>query len=947
MKCLRGPELPRRKNFTAKPNRMDQKRRQQIKKKLAAIVGEKWVLHSPVDLWVYGYDASLATCLPDFVVLPANVHQIAAVVRLALKEKIPYLPRGAGTNLTGGSIPTQGGIVIETSRLKSITEIDLPNLRAEVEVGATNLEVQNALNPLGYLYAPDPASQKVSTMGGNIGENSGGPHCLKYGVTTNHVLGLEMVMPDGQIITLGGKCLDPLGYDLVGLMVGSEGTLGIASRVTIRLLHQSQSVQTILAIFDSLDDASRTVSAIIAAGIIPAALEMIDQVVLQAVEASVKAGYPLDAQGVLIIEIDGIQQGLLKQAERIQQICQANGVREIRIAKDAAEREILWKGRRGAFGAVARVKTSYLCADGTVPRTQLPKVLRQVKEIGQKYDLTIGNVFHAGDGNLHPLILFDDREPGVREKVIQAGAEILKVCAEVGGTISGEHGIGLEKIDSMPLIFSADDIACMRQIKEAFDPQNLCNPGKIFPPPELSSSDQQNYPSSFADGDFPSSLKKIVSPENCWPKEKNNEFAVDGQVPSWVVFPADLDQVQTILALAAEKKAPLIPRGGGTKIGLGQSPQPFQAVLNLARLNQIIDLDLENLTITIAAGAKLARLQESLAQHGYFIPLDPPFPQATIGGILATNDSGPKRLLYGSARDITLGMKVVLPGGKIIKAGGKTVKNVSGYDLTKLFIGSLGTLGVIGEATLRLFPLPEKETILLLNYAELSPAFALAMEILHSELLPSAIILLNKEAQTASSLPHFVDNFSNYGLLIGLAGTKEEVKGQLPLILKWAEKGTSKWQIWEKEWPAHIWKAFQELPDRLSSKEGFSISGKASLLISKGAEIFKEAEDLFQKNSLQPVLIGNLGTGTLNFFLSSPPETISHLPNKILENITTLRKKLEGEGGNLVITACPPQLKKELSVWGNVGPSFPYMQAIKNALDPGRILNPGRFYGGI
>ncbi|MGQ9695398.1 MAG: FAD-binding oxidoreductase [Thermodesulfobacteriota bacterium] len=924
---------------------MDQKRRQQIRKALAAIVGEKWVLHSPSDLWVYGYDASLVTALPDFVVLPENVHQIAALVRLALKEKIPYLPRGAGTNLTGGSIPIKGGIVIEISRMKSISPIDLPNLRAEVEVGATNLEIQNALNPLGYLYAPDPASQKVSTLGGNIGENSGGPHCLKYGVTTNHVLGLEMVMPDGQIVNFGGKSLDPLGYDLVGLLVGSEGTLGIASRVTIRLLHQPQGVQTILAIFDSLDDASRTVSAIIAAGIIPAALEMIDQVVLRAVEASVKAGYPLDAEGVLIIEIDGIRQGLARQAERIQQICKENGVREIKIAKDAAEREILWQGRRGAFGAVARVKTSYLCADGTVPRTQLPKVLRRVKEIGQKYDLTIGNVFHAGDGNLHPLILFDDREGGVREKVIQAGAEILKACAEAGGTISGEHGIGLEKIDSMPLIFSADDIECMRKIKEAFDPQNLCNPGKIFPPPEEWPAEQKKFSSVSDQGDLASSFKKIVGAENCWPNEKNKEFAVDGQVPPLVVFPEHIDQVPAILALAAERKVSLIPRGGGTKMGLGQSPQPFQAVLNLARLDQIIDLDLENFTITVAAGAKLANIQRSLAPHGYFIPLDPPWPQATIGGILATNDSGPKRLLYGSARDITLGMKVALPGGKIIKAGGKTVKNVSGYDLTKLFIGSLGTLGVIEEATMRLFPLPEKEIILFLSYPEISAPFALTMELMHSALLPSAIILLNQEAQTVFPLAHLAN--ANYYLLIGLVGTKEEVESQLPALLAGAEKETSKWQILEEEEVAQIWKTFQELPENLIFKEGFTFAGKASFPISKGAEIYKKAEELWSPNSLRTLLLGHLGTGILNFFFSLPAQFFSEPKPKIMETIISLRKELEEKGGNLIITACPPQLKKEIPVWGNPGPPFPYMEAIKNALDPGRILNPGRFYGGL
>ncbi len=926
---------------------MDQKRRRQIKKKLAAIVGEEWVLDSPVDLWVYGYDASLATSLPDFVVLPQDVYQIAALVRLALKEKIPYLPRGAGTNLTGGSIPVHGGIVIGISRLKSLKEIDLANLRAEVEVGVTNLEVQDALNPLGYLYAPDPASQKVSTMGGNIGENSGGPHCLKYGVTTNHVLGLEMVMPDGQIINLGGKCLDPPGYDLVGLIVGAEGTLGIAARVTIRLLHQPQGVQTILAIFDSLDDASRTVSAIIAAGIIPAALEMIDQVVLQAVEASVKAGYPLDAAGVLIIEIDGLRQGLARQAERIEQICKENGVREIRIAQNAAERENLWRGRRGAFGAVARVKTSYLCADGTVPRTQLPRVLRQVKDIGQKYDLTIGNVFHAGDGNLHPLILFDDRESGVRERVIKAGAEILKACAEAGGTISGEHGIGLEKIDSMPLIFSADDLTCMRKIKEAFDPQNLCNPGKIFPPPELWPASPPNYPLPSVHDDFVNSLKKLLGEEKCWPPEKNSELAIDGQIPPLVVFPTDLSEIQAILSLAAQKKAALIPMGGGTKIGLGQSPSSCQAILNLSRLNRIIDLDLENLTLTVAAGIKLAAIQESLAQHGYFLPLDPPWAQATIGGILATNDSGPKRLLYGSARDLTLGLKAILPGGALIKAGGKTVKNVSGYDLTKLFIGSLGTLGVIVEATIRFYPRPEKEIILFLNYAEISAAFTLAMELLHSELLPCALILLNKEAQKALSLNHLANHLSNYTLLIGLAGTREEVEGQLPTLLGWAAKGTSTWHILEEPEVAKIWKAFQELPENLILKGGLNFAGKATMLISKGAEIYKKAEALWSNEAQRTVLLGHLGTGILNFYFAAPTEINSAPTNKVLNSIKALRKELEDQGGNLILSLCPPPLKKELSVWGHPGPAFPYMRAIKNAFDPDFILNPGRFYGGL
>lgn len=927
---------------------MDRQRHQKIKKELQALVGKRWVLHSPVDLWAYSYDASLAKALPDFVVLPENAQQVAAIVRLALKERIPYLPRGAGTNLTGGSIPVQGGIVIEISRMKSIAEIDLPNLRAVVEVGATNLEVQNALAPLGYLYAPDPASQKVSTMGGNIGENSGGPHCLKYGVTTNHVLGLEMIMPDGQIISWGGKCLDPPGYDLVGLLVGAEGSLGIASRVIIRLLHQPPAIQTILAIFDSLDEASRTVSAIIAAGIIPAALEMMDQVVLQAVEASGHAGYPLDAAGVLIIEIDGFREGLPRQAERIQQICKKNGVREIRVAKEAAEREALWKGRRGAFGAVARVKTSYLCADGTVPRTQLPKVLRQVREIGQKYNLTIGNVFHAGDGNLHPLILFDEREEGARERVIKAGAEILKACAQAGGTISGEHGIGLEKIDSMNLIFSPDDLACMRKIKEALDPQNLCNPGKIFPPTEELSPLPKVSLSSFSHKDFSAALKEIVGPEYCFQnQDKNREYAVDGLIPPLVAFPKDLQEVAAILSLAAEKKAPLIPMGGGTKKSLGQPPAPFAAVLNLSRWHGVIDLDLENLTITVAAGAKLATIQENLARQGYFIPLDPPFPEATIGGILATNATGPKRHLYGSARDLTLGTRIILPGGRIINTGGKTVKNVSGYDLTKLFIGSLGTLGIIGEATLRLFPLPEKETILILSFAELTPAFKLAMEIVHSELLPASLLLLNKGAQATLPPSYFPDSSSEFYLLISWEGMAEDVHGQLQTILQRAEIEASPRKIAEQEEAQKFWRILQELPANFSRPGNFNFSGKASFPLSKGADIFAQIESWGEKDSFHAALLGHLGLGLLNFFFSSFEEISSSQMKKISETIVSLRRELERQGGNLIITSGPPELKKEISIWGEPGPSFHYLEAIKKALDPEKILNPGRFYGGI
>jgi len=448
---------------------------------LQEIVGDSNVLFSDMDLTLYGYDASLDKGMPDVVVLPGSTEEVAGVVSLAHRERVPIVARGSGTNLSGGTVPSRGGIVVHLSRMNRILEIDIPNRTVTVEPGVITLDLQNRLLAEGFTYAPDPASQKVSTIGGNVGENSGGPHCLKYGVTTNHVLGAEVVLHDGSVVWLGGKSQDHPGYDLMGLLVGSEGTLGVVTKVILRILRAPEAVKTILAIYNTVEDAGNTVSAIITEGIIPATLEMMDHVVMKAVEASVQAGYPLDAAAVLIIELDGLRDGMERQAGKIVEICRANGVREIQTAKDDAERAKLWAGRKGAFGAVSRLRPSYMVCDGTVPRTKLPEVLNKVLQVGEKYDLLIGNVFHAGDGNLHPLILFDERDEKELAAAHSASSEILKICAEAGGTISGEHGIGIEKLDEMSLIFSEADFEAMRRVKQALDPQTILNPGKVIP----------------------------------------------------------------------------------------------------------------------------------------------------------------------------------------------------------------------------------------------------------------------------------------------------------------------------------------------------------------------------------------------------------------------------------------------------------------------------------
>jgi glycolate oxidase len=458
-------------------------RKSALRRELASIVGPAGVLSEPEELLVYESDGlTLFRALADFIVFPTATEHVAAIVRLANREGVPFVARGAGTGLSGGCLPAEGGIVISLMRMNRVLEVDYDNQLAVVEPGLVNLHLSWAVGPQGFYYAPDPSSQQACTIGGNIANNSGGPHTLKYGVTVNHVLGLEVVMPDdGSVVWLGGRTRDPLGYDLPGLFVGSEGTFGIATKIVVRILRKPPAVRTVLAVFDQIDRASAAVSAIIARGLVPAAVEMIDQLTIQAVEDAFGCGYPRDAAAALLIEVDGLRAGMDVQIARIEAACREAGAREVRTAADEAERQLLWKGRKSAFGAYGRVSPAYMVMDGVIPRTKLPYVLGRVNEIVAAYGLRVGNVFHAGDGNLHPNILYDPRKPGEEARVVQAGAEIMKVCAEVGGSISGEHGIGLEKSDFMPLIFSAADLTFMQRLKSAFNPTGLCNPGKMFP----------------------------------------------------------------------------------------------------------------------------------------------------------------------------------------------------------------------------------------------------------------------------------------------------------------------------------------------------------------------------------------------------------------------------------------------------------------------------------
>jgi glycolate oxidase len=450
-------------------------------RELQRLLGKQGVLSEPEDLLLYEYDASVERARPDCIVFPRSTQDVVQIVRLANRYEVPLVGRGAGTGLSGGAIAREGGIVVVFSRMNRILEIDYENQRAVVQPGVVNLDLTRAVEHAGLYYAPDPSSQKACTLGGNVSENAGGPHTLAYGVTANHVTALELVLPDGGIARIGGKTFDLPGYDLPGLFVGSEGTLAMVTEITVRLTRKPEAVKTLLAVFDTLDDATNTVVDITARAITPAACEMFDQLTLRAIEAYVHAGFPLDSAAVLLIEVEGLREAVEAQEMELLEVCRQNHAREVRRARDEQERELLWKGRKNAFGAIGRIAPSAYLQDCVIPRTKLPATLQFIAQIGQKYDLPVSNVFHAGDGNLHPILLFDERAPGQFERVIAAAGEIVRYCIESGGTLTGEHGVGMEKNEMMPLLFSDADLELMRRVRDVFNPTGRLNPGKVLP----------------------------------------------------------------------------------------------------------------------------------------------------------------------------------------------------------------------------------------------------------------------------------------------------------------------------------------------------------------------------------------------------------------------------------------------------------------------------------
>ncbi len=456
-----------------------------VRDEFVAAVGAADVIDDPVRTRAYECDGLTGyRVVPELVLLPRTAEAVAECVKVCARHTIPFVARGAGTGLSGGAIPVADGVVIGVNRLNRILEVDVENRRAVLEPGVTNLEITGAASPYGLYYAPDPSSQQVCTIGGNVAENSGGAHCLKYGFTTNHVLSMEVVLPDGSMVTLGADSGEQQGPDLRGVFLGSEGTLGIVTKVTVRLLRAPETMRTLLADFPSVAAGGQVVSDIVSAGIVPAAVEMMDALAIEAAEGATGAGYSLDTPVALVVELDGTVEECDDQFEQVKEICDRHGCTRLHIAGSAEERANIWRGRKAAFAAVGRISPDYIVQDGVVPRTRLAEVLERIAQMGEQAGIRVANVFHAGDGNLHPLVLFSEAD-GEAERAEALSTEIAELCVEMGGSLSGEHGIGTDKACSMPRMFSEDDLEAFHRIRAAFDPDEICNPGKLLPTPRL------------------------------------------------------------------------------------------------------------------------------------------------------------------------------------------------------------------------------------------------------------------------------------------------------------------------------------------------------------------------------------------------------------------------------------------------------------------------------
>ncbi len=965
----------------------------QLIKNLRAIVGREGVLSEPEELLVYECDGlPQHKHPPRAVVFPTSTEETSEVLKLLASERVSFAPRGAGTGLSGGALAIDRGVVIELARMRQILKIDPENRLAVVQPGLVNAHLSRAVAPYGLYYAPDPSSQPSCSIGGNIAENAGGIHCLKYGTTTDHVLAATVVLADGAIVELGnGRA----GYDLLGVFVGSEGTFGIATEATVRLLRIPPAVRTLLADFIDVDDASRAVSAVISAGMLPAALEMMDNLIIRAVEASVfAAGLPIDAQAVLLVELDGIEAGLDEDAAQAEMILKEHGARSVRLANDADDRKKLWAARKGAFGAVGRLSPDIMIQDAVVPRSRLPEVLAETYRISARYNLRLANVFHAGDGNLHPLICFDVGRGDDLERVRQAGREIMETCVRAGGSITGEHGVGLDKSIYLPLIFSDDDMTAMLQVRSAFDPSGLCNPGKIIPlqrgcgEARAVATAELAEPGEVATGSGAASLNQLRDELSERQSLSAQESGTSAAPTPRVMFRADpgthkqglisnklnearvarefslivgdqsvrrlanalatadsksdrrplevatqsTEAAAQVMRLAAKEELATVAVGGATWIDAGNPLARADLIVSTRRMNRLLRHEPADLVCTCEAGITLQALQTQLALAGQWLPIDPPDDgRATLGGIVATGLSGPCTLGFGAPRSFVIGMRVVLADGRTIKAGGNVVKNVAGYDLCKLFTGSYGTLGLITELTFKLRPLPP-ETRTILATGSLSTLISAGRKV-YAQLAPVALELISPGLAQSLQIGQ-IGNRSDYALLVRFVGSARAVVAQTAQALKLLRDGGSRCETLADD--IDTWRRLGAAPFQSAGELKWRVALRPTDLIA----FLDEMAELEKDASSHPGLRwhAGLGDGRLRAIANAP---VYH--REAVRALERLRQKAENLSGSLVFESGPDEIKNEFDAWGDLGSSAELMKRVKAQLDPEHLLSPGRF----
>ncbi|MEM7127991.1 MAG: FAD-linked oxidase C-terminal domain-containing protein [Chloroflexota bacterium] len=869
----------------------------------------------PIELITYEIDAGFDRGSADGIFFPESTEDVSQMMAWASETGTPLIARGGGTGLAGGAVPDQGGFVISFARMNRIDPIDTIGRSVTVEVGAVNLDVDAAVRACGLYFPPDPSSQRSSVIGGNMGTNAGGPHCFKYGVTTNYVMGIRAVMADGHIQCFGGRALDYPEYDFCALLVGSEGTLAVMTEADLRLIPNPSGVKTMMVAFDTIGEAGKAVSAVIAAGLVPATLEMMDQAAMQMITQFAPAGLPVEAGAVLIVEVDGHPESLDTQIEEAADLLDANGGFDIRIAQSEADRAQIWYGRKSAAGALARLSPRYYLTDVTVPRSHLGEVLPEIETICQRHQLKAINVFHAGDGNLHPLILCDEEDQELMERVHQAGKEIIALCVARNGSISGEHGIGMEKREAMYTMFSPNELRAMHEIKEIFDPGNLLNPGKVLP--EMIPEAERAEPFMPTSRTFAPETAEEVGSALAALSLKGERVRISGCDPT---------DEQTGEEPSGQANA---PASRPYQPGSNHSLAPIQAgyTLSSSRLNQVVHFAPDDLYIQVGAGMKVSDLQRFLHQHQVQTALMAPSLGATVGGVLAANVNSPQRSRYGSLRDNLLAATVVLPDGRVMQSGRPVVKNVAGYDLPKIFVGSYGSLGVLVDVTLKLTPSPRSSQSIRTIIESMEAGLRLSQQIA-PHLLNCSGVVISEQAEATQNA---------YQIVCTVEGSAEEVAAEMTIIKEIIEQAgvgspkelafstaTSEWGAFMADINANsmiirVGVPVAALPDywqTISEGTGVNIDGK-------------------QSDEWHPFVDSLAGL----LYIRTDPES----PDAARDLLDQLRRPMATTGGYAVVVLQPDSMAPQLDLWGFMPESMNLMMALKACWDPAGILLPGGY----